>query len=90
MKNMKEKDYSKSSSNPWGGLPIGEWKIGDDDDFISFALKKKPHWFHRLCARFFFGLRWIDFPHPRDVNPSRGISRGITKVIPPMKGRHRR
>ena len=86
MKNMKEKDYLKSSSN----LPIGEWKIGDDTDFISFALKKKPHWFHRVCARFFFGLRWIDFPHPRDVNPSRGISRGVTKVIPPMKGRGRR
>ena len=78
MKNMKEKDYTKSSSNPWGGLPIGEWKIGDDDDFISFALKKKPHWFHRLCARFFFGLRWIDFPHPRGVKPSKGVSIGKT------------
>jgi len=78
MKNMKEKDYTKSSSNPWGGLPIGEWKIGDDDDFISFALKKKPHWFHRICARFFFGLRWIDFPHPKDVKPSKGISIGKT------------
>ena len=85
MKNMKEKDYTKSSSNPWGGLPIGEWKIGDDDDFISFALKKKPHWFHRICARFFFGLRWIDFPHPRDVRASRGISRGIRKEVPPSK-----
>ena len=85
MKNMKEKDYSKSSSNP---LPIGEWKIGDDEDFISFALKKKPSWFHRVCGRFFFGLRWIDFDVPHDVKPSRGISRGVTKVIPP--GRRRR
>ena len=85
MKNMKEKDYSKSSSNPWGGLPIGEWKIGDDDDFISFALKKKPHWFHRLCARFFFGLRWIDFPHPKDVTPSKGVSIGKTVGQTPQR-----
>ena len=81
MKNMKEKDYLKSSSN----LPIGEWKIGDDEDFISFALKKKPHWFHRLCARFFFGLRWIDFPHPRGVKPSKGVSIGKTVGQTPQR-----
>lgn len=68
---MKEKVNTKDYSN---GLPIGEWKIGDDEDFISFALKKKPHWFHRLMAKFFFGLRWIDFPHPKDVKPSRNVS----------------
>lgn len=79
MKKMKEKENTNNYSNPWGGLPIGEWKIGDDDDFISFALKKKPHWFHRLMARFFFGLRWIDFPHPKDVKPSRNVS--IAKTI---------
>ena len=67
--------------------PIGEWKIGEGDYFISFALKTKPSWFHRLMARFFFGLRWIDFQTPRDVQPSRGISRGVTKVIP--KGKRR-
>jgi hypothetical protein len=71
-------------------LPIGEWKIGDDEDFISFALKQKPHWFHRLMARFFFGLRWIDFETPKDVKPSKGIRRGITKWVEPQKGRHRR
>ena len=81
MKNMNEKDTTKNYSK----LPIGEWKIGDDEDFISFALKTKPSWFHRICARFFFGLRWIDFDVPHDVQPSRGISRGVTKVIP--KGR---
>jgi len=73
---MKEKVNTKDYSN---GLPIGEWKIGDDEDFISFALKKKPHWFHRLMAKFFFGLRWIDFPHPKDVKPSRNVS--IAKTI---------
>ena len=76
MKNMRKKEYTSNSSNK---LPIGEWKIGDDEDFISFALKKKPHWFHRLMARFFFGLRWIDFPHPKDVLPSRNVS--IAKTI---------
>lgn len=40
MKKMKEKENTSNSSNPWGGLPIGEWKIGDDDDFISFAKKE--------------------------------------------------
>ena len=76
MKNMRKKEYTSNSSNK---LPIGEWKIGDDEDFISFALKKKPHWFHRLMARFFFGLRWIDFPHPKDVLPSRNVS--IAKTV---------
>ena len=75
MKNMRKEEYT----NNYSKLPIGEWKIGDDEDFISFALKKKPHWFHRLMARFFFGLRWIDFPHPKDVKPSRNVS--IAKTI---------
>ena len=81
MKRMKEKDTIKNYSN----LPIGEWKIGDDTDFISFALKQKPHWFHRMMARFFFGLRWIDFEEPHDVKPSKGIRAGVTKVVPPSK-----
>ena len=73
--------------------PIGEWKIGDESHFISFALTKKPHWFHRMCAKFFFGLRWIDYDEPKrfeDIKPSKGIRAGITKVVPPQKGRHRR
>jgi hypothetical protein len=55
--------------------PIGEWKIGDEEHFISFALKTKPSWFHRLSARFFFGLRWVDFVSTR---PSKGIKVGGT------------
>jgi hypothetical protein len=55
--------------------PIGEWKIGDEEHFISFALKEKPSWFHRLSARFFFGLRWVDFVSTR---PSKGIKVGGT------------
>ena len=54
--------------------PIGEWKIGDDEHFISFALKKKPKWFHRQMARFFFGLRWFDYPTKSQGKPSKGIS----------------
>jgi hypothetical protein len=90
MKKMKEKENTNNYSNK---LPIGEWKIGDDEDFISFALKQKPHWFHRLMARFFFGLRWIDFDVPHDVKPSKGIT--VAKVIggTPLrrfKGAHRK
>ena len=63
--------------------PIGEWKIGDDEHFISFALKKKPKWFHRQMARFFFGLRWFDYPHPKQPKPSKGIKVGsVSKGTP--------
>ena len=82
MKKMNEKVNTNNYSNK---LPIGEWKIGDDEDFISFSLKQKPNWFHRLMARFFFGLRWIDFEEPHDVKPSKGIRAGVTKVVPPSK-----
>ena len=70
--------------------PIGEWKIGDMNYFISFALTKKPNWFRRKMAWLFFGLEWIDFETPHDVKPSKGIRRGVMKVIQPQKGRHRR
>ena len=40
--------------------PVGEYRIGDKEHYISFALKRKPHLFHRMMVRFFFGLRWID------------------------------
>jgi len=72
-------------------LPIGEWKIGDENYFISFALTKKPNLLRRFFAWLFFGLRWIDFPQPKkveDIKPSMGIKAGVTKVI--QKGRHRR
>jgi len=81
MKRMKEKDTIKNYSN----LPVGEWKIGDDTHFISFALKKKPNGWHRFWVRVFFGLRWIDFKTPHEVKPSKGIQRGIVKEIPPSK-----
>ena len=80
---MKNEPNINNSSNP-----IGEWKIGDDSHFISFALTKKPKWFHRVMARFFFGLQWIDFPQPKpiaDIKPSKGLRRGITKIIPPNR-----
>jgi len=76
-------------------LPVGEWKIGDDSHFISFALTKKPKWFHRMCAKFFFGLVWVDYEVPKpieEIKPSKGLKIGITKVVEPnrrMKGRHR-
>ena len=52
---------------------IGEWKIGDGDNFISFALTNKPNWFRRMMANLFFGLRWIDYTQPKpikDIKPS--------------------
>ena len=67
---------------------IGEWKIGDGDNFISFALTNKPNWFRRTMANLFFGLRWIDYTQPKpikDIKPSKGVKAKVTKVIP--KGR---
>ena len=47
--------------------PIGEYRIGgiDDKNFIAFSLSKKPHPFHRMMCRLFFGLRWIDYKQRR-------------------------
>jgi len=59
--------------------PVGEWKIGEGDYFISFSLTKKPNFFRRFFANLFFGLKWIDFPHPKDVQPSKGIK--VSKVV---------
>ena len=62
--------------------PIGEWKIGEGDYFISFALTKKPNWFRRFAAWLFFGLKWLDFPQPKDVKditPSKGMK--VAKVV---------
>ena len=67
---------------------VGEWKIGDGDNFISFALTNKPNWFRRMMANLFFGLRWIDYTQPKpmeDIKPSKGVKAKVTKVIP--KGR---
>ena len=78
------------NGNPSSNLPIGEWKIGDEDYFISFALRTKPKWFHRVMAKFFFGLQWIDYPQPQQPKIGKGLKVGITKVIErPLKGRHR-
>ena len=42
---------------------VGEYRIGDieDNNYIAFTLSKKPHPFHRMMSRLFFGLRWIDY-----------------------------
>jgi len=83
------------NTNNYSNKPIGEWKIGDKDYFISFALTKKPNWFRRKMANLFFGLQWIDYPQPKelgDIKPSKGLKVGITKVVEHhrrMKGRHR-
>lgn len=72
-------------------IPIGEWKIGDKDYFISFSLTHKPNWFRRKMAWLFFGLRWEDYNQPKeikDIKPSKGVNVGITKISP--KGRRAR
>jgi hypothetical protein len=56
--------------------PVGEWKVGEGDYFISFALTRKPNFIRRFFAWAFFGLRWIDFPTPKnikDIKPGKGI-----------------
>lgn len=66
-------------------LPIGEWRVGDEEHFIAFALKKKPNLWHRFWAWCFFGLVWKNYPKPQWPLPSKGIRAGSTIEIP--KGR---
>ena len=79
---------NQMKSKPTPNKAIGEWKIGDGDNFISFSLTTKPNWFRRTMANLFFGLRWIDFTSPIDVldiKPSKGVKAKVTKVIPKGK-----
>ena len=72
----------ENTNNYSNSEPIGEWKIGEGDYFISFALTKKPNGFRRFFAWLFFDLQWIDFPQPKDVKdikPSKGIK--VAKVV---------
>lgn len=58
---------------------VGEWKIGDKDYFISFALTTKPNWFRRTMANLFFGLVWKDYKtQAEEPKPTKGISVGTT------------
>jgi hypothetical protein len=66
-------------------LPIGEWRVGDGEHFIAFALKKKPNPWHRFWAWCFFGLKWKDYPQPQMSKPSKGIRVGRTIEV--AKGR---
>ena len=66
--------------------PIGEWKIGDKDYFISFALTHKPNWFRRVMANLFFGLKWIDYTKPNsESGPTKGVSIGKTIEVAPNR-----
>jgi hypothetical protein len=59
---------------------IGEWKIGDKDYFISFALTTKPNWFRRTMANLFFGLKWTDYKTQADASgPTKGVK--VAKTI---------
>lgn len=60
--------------------PIGEYRIGNQKHFIAFALTEKPHWFHRLMVRGFFGLRWYD---TLTEEPSNGIRLANTSTSKP-------
>lgn len=62
---------------------IGEWKIGDKDYFISFALTHKPNWFRRVMANLFFGLKWMDYKTlTEEPKPTKGVSIGKTIDVP--------
>ena len=66
--------------------PIGEWKIGDKDYFISFALTHKPNWFRRVMANLFFGLKWSDYKTPaEEPKPTKGVSIGRTIEVAPNR-----
>lgn len=65
---------------------VGEWKIGDKDYFISFALTHKPNWFRRVMANLFFGLKWIDYKtQAEEPKPTKGVSIGKTIEVAPNR-----
>ena len=73
----------KSASITHSPKAIGEWKIGDKDYFISFALTTKPNWFRRTMANLFFGLVWIDYKtQAEEPKPTKGVSVGKTIEVP--------
>ena len=55
--------YPIHTDNTYLYKGVGEYRIGsiEDTNYISFTLSKKPHLFHRMMVRLFFGLRWIDY-----------------------------
>jgi hypothetical protein len=68
---------------------IGEWKIGDNDYFISFALTTKPNWFRRVMANLFFGLKWRDYKTGADASgPTKGVK--VAKTIETQPNRRSR
>ena len=68
---------------------IGEWKIGDNDYFISFALTTKPNWFRRVMANLFFGLKWRDYKTQSDASgPTKGVK--VAKTIETQPNRRSR
>ena len=68
---------------------IGEWKIGDNDYFISFALTTKPNWFRRVMANLFFGLKWTDYKTPvEEPKPTKGVK--VAKTIETQPNRRSR
>ena len=55
--------YPIHTDNTYLYKGVGEYRIGsiEDTNYIAFTLSKKPHLFHRMMVRLFFGLRWIDY-----------------------------
>lgn len=60
---QKSDTYPIHTDNTYLYKGVGEYRIGDieDNNYIAFTLSKKPHLFHRMMVRLFFGLRWIDY-----------------------------
>jgi len=72
---------TKLPSNLIQTKPVGEYRIGNQKHFIAFSLTEKPHWFHRLMVRVFFGLRWYD---TLTEEPSTGIRVASTSTSKPQ------
>jgi len=45
---------------------VGEYRLGEDDDYIAFSLTYKPNWFRRIVVKLIFDMRWIDYDTIQD------------------------
>lgn len=40
---------------------VGEYRLGDDGDYIAISLSWKPNWIQRFIVKIIFSATWVDY-----------------------------